>query len=874
MTTSTLSRRDFIKLAGLTGGLALGSRFIPSRVAPAEALASASRAADAGEWLPSACNMCGGQSGILVHVRDGRVLKIEPNPDNPIGVANISSDYWVWKNTDGAAMCPKGNAGPMALYDPDRLKTPLKRTNPKKGPNEDPAWVAISWEEALTTISARLRELRENGEAEKLIWFCEDHSFKDIQEDFCKLYGTPNFLNHSNLCDVSRKAAFGLTMGDGRPLGDFAHARYILLFGWNPLSATKWSHLPRIFTRAIENGAKLVVVDPYLSQTAARAHEWIPIRPATDGALALALAHLLIAWDLYDHDFVENWTSGFDEFAAFVADKTPEWAEKITSVPASTMRRMAREMGEMRPAVVDVWSGPGQHSNAVQGGRAIALLNALLGNIDRPGGMMNPERNGNAHQKVHPAANWPDGPCRLDQPRLDNLSLYPFGHSSGVYTEALRSIADGSAAYLPKVGVVVFQNLVLSVPGTENVIEALKKLELLVVVDTMLSETAQLADIVIPGTVYLERYDLTTNWVTWSSVSLRQPVVEPLFGQLPEYEFVVELGRRIGILDAEGKEWFWEGRVSAQRVESTRAWYEEYLSEQLLKGGPKMSLEELKKQPGACWVDPIGTRYEKFKDEVKLPEGARVENAWAVVFASGSAAPLGVRDESGAAFQPDGSPLSIPADAKIQSVPQVILDKDGKLWGFVDDGGVLKGADGKSKGLLRDGKFVKGWNTPSRRVEFVSKQAAAKKDRNGNTVDALPVYTPRVWFPDEQYPLYLINWKEASHTHSRTFNNPWLIELMGWNRLAINRATAERLGIQDGDEIWVESPYGKARALARLTQGIHPETVGWQHGFGHWAFGRIAKGKGTVDGQFNKTISDPLSGMALHKEVCVKVYKA
>ncbi len=865
--TRQLTRRDFLKIAAFgAGAIALGSRFIPVQPAPSFA-ALGQKGAEKETWIPTACNMCGGQTGILVRVENGRVMKIEPNPDNPIGVANISTDYWRWKNTDGAAMCPKGNAGPMALYDPDRVKTPLKRTNPNKGKDEDPGWVAISWDEALDTIATKLKTLREAGEAHKLIWFSEDHSFKDIQEDFTTLYGTPNYLYHSNLCDASRQAAFTLTMGDKRPLGDFAHARYILLFGWNPLSATKWSHLPRIFTRAIENGAKFVVVDPYLSQTAARANEWVPIRPATDGALALALAHLLIKWDLYDKDFVENWTTGFDEFAAFVADKTPEWAEQITDVPAVAIRRMARDMANLRPAVVDFWSGPGQHSNAVQGGRAIALLNALLGNVDRPGGMMNPERKGNAHQKVH-------GP-KIEQPRIDNLNLYPFGHSSGVYTEALRSIADGSAPYLPKVGVSVFQNLVLSVPGTETVIEALKKLELFVVVDTMLSETAQLADIVIPGTVYLERYDLNTNWVTWSSVSLRQPVVEPIFGQLPEYEFVVELGRRLGLKDAEGNDFFNIGRVSGKPVASTKAWYEEYLLEQLLKGGPKMSLEELKKQPGAVWIDPVGTRYEKYKDEVKLPEGAQTKSGWAVVFAADGKTPLGVRDEAGNPLRVDGARLDVPRDAQVdESIRQVILEKDGKLWGFVDASGVLKGADGKGKGLLRGEKFIKGWNTPSRLIEFVSAQAAAKKDRNGNAIDALPAYTPREWFPDAEFPLYLINWKEASHTHSRTQNNPWLIELQGWNRLAINAATAAKLGIKDGDEIWVESPYGKAKALARVTQGIHPETVGWQHGFGHWALGHIAKGKGTVDGMFNKTVSDPISGMALHKEVCVKVYKA
>jgi len=870
MSTTRLTRRDFFKLAAAAAGLAATTHYLAPRSGGAAALAPTNRV-----WIPTCCNMCGGQTGIRVRVDDGRVAKIEPNPDNPIGVANISTDFWNWKNTDGAAMCPKGNAGVMTLYDPDRVKQPLKRTNPAKGPGEDPRWVAISWEEALSTIAGKLKQLRDAGEAHKLIWFSEDHSFVDPQMDFCALYGTPNYYNHSNLCDVSRKASFGLVMGDGRPLGDFANARYILLFGWNPLSATKWSHLPRIFTRAIERGAKLVVVDPYLSQTAARAHEWIPLRPATDGALALALAHLLIKWDLIDHEFIEKWTVGFDEFARFVADKTPEWAEQITDVPASTIRRIARELGTLKPAVVDVWSGPGQQSNAVQGGKAIALLNVLIGSVDRPGTLINPERHGPARQvpKVAPIA----------QPRLDGHGVrYPLSHSSGIYTEVLSGMLDGSLPYQPRVGMVIFQNLVLSVPGTFNVVEALKKLEFLVVVDTHLSETAQLADIVIPGTTYLERYDLTTNWVTWSSVSLRQPVVKPIFGQLAEYEFVVELGRRLGLRDADGKEFFRlspHARIDPQApqvtIDDLTAWYEDYLSLELERGGPKMTLAELKRQPGACWVDPTGTRYEKFKDPVKLPEGAQAHTGYALIRSADGKALLGYRAPAGQTFGPDGKPLPPPADAAADDkVQQVILGANGALWGYVDARGTLRDAKDKAIGLLRDGKLVKGWNTASRCCEFVAQGVAGKKDARGNPVDPLPAYRPREWFPDDQFPLYLINWKEASHTHSRTFNNPWLMELQGWNMLAINAATAARLGIRDGDEIWVESPYGKAKALARVTEGIHPEVVGWQHGFGHWGLGHIAKGKGTADGQFNKTISDPLSGMALHKEVCVRVYRA
>jgi thiosulfate reductase/polysulfide reductase chain A len=859
--SASWNRRDFLKLAGAAGALVLGQRFVP---VGSGAISPPPRAPQ-GTWIPTACNMCGGQTGIRVFVAHGRVLKIEPNPDNPVGVANVSTDFWQWKNTDGAAMCPKGNAGPMALYDPDRVKAPLRRTNPRKGPGEDPGWVTLSWDEALATIADRLRVLRDRGEPHKLVWFSEDHAFVDIQKDFCALFGTPNYFNHSNLCDVSRKAAFRLVMGDERPLADVAHARYILLFGWNPLGATKWSHLPRIFTRALERGAKLVVVDPYLSTTAARAHEWIPIRPGTDGALALALAHLLVRWELYDREFVGEWTEGFEQFAAFVEDKTPEWAEAITDVPAATIRRMARDLGNLRPAVVDAWSGPGQHANAVQSLRAIALLNALVGNIDQPGGMINPERRGPAHQPVR-------GPV-IKQPRLDNLHLYPFGHPSGVYTEVFQGLATGEVPYLPEVGIIIFQNPVLSVPGTATVIEALKKLNFLVVIDTMLSETAWLADIVLPGTTYLERYDLTTNWVTWSSVSLRQPVVEPIFGQLPEYEVIVHLGRRLGLRDADGRDWFSIGRVSGQRLESTRAWYEEYLSEQLLKGGPGMTLDDLKRQPGAVWVDPTGTRYQKYLDEVKLPEGARRARGWAVLRAIQGETVVGFQRPDGRLVDPTGLPIERPLEVRTEPTQVLILEGD-RPWGWVDGKGVLHDHTGRAVGLWRRGKFVKGWNTPSRLIEFVSAQVAKKQDRQGQPIEALPVFVPRAWRPSSDYPLYLINWKEASHTHSRTQNNPWLMELSGWNPLAINPRTARQLGLKDGDEVWVESPYGKARALVRLTEGIHPEVVGWQHGFGHWALGRVARGKGTADGQFNRTVSDPISGMALHKEVCVRIYKA
>jgi thiosulfate reductase/polysulfide reductase chain A len=177
-------------------------------------------------------------------------------------------------------------------------------------------------------------------------------------------------------------------------------------------------------------------------------------------------------------------------------------------------------------------------------------------------------------------------------------------------------------------------------------------------------------------------------------------------------------------------------------------------------------------------------------------------------------------------------------------------------------------------GTLFNGKPLRGFFTESGKAEFFQAAWSKKTDARGRAVDSLPVYRPRDWQPDEAFPLYLINWKEASHTHTRTQNNPLLLDIKPSNPLVIHPQTAARLGIKDGDEVWVESKVSKAKAVAKVTQRIHPEVVGAQHGFGHQALGRLAKGRGSNMGPLNLTKSDPLSGQALHKEICVKVYRS
>jgi thiosulfate reductase/polysulfide reductase chain A len=258
---------------------------------------------------------------------------------------------------------------------------------------------------------------------------------------------------HSNLCDVGRKASFKILMGDERPLLDAINSKYMLIFGWNPLSATKWSHLPRIFTRGIERGARLVVVDPNLSYTASKAHEWVPLRPGTDGALALAMAHVILRDGLQDQAFIDEWVSGFDRFKEYAGDKTPQWAQGVTTIPAERIERLAREFATTKPALVDVWSGA-HHTNGVYAGWAIGALAVITGNIEKPGSVVLPEKKGNKHTEVEADET---AKTTLKQPRLDGgKEKWPYFHKSGVYTEIVNRILDGKGPYQPRAAMVVF----------------------------------------------------------------------------------------------------------------------------------------------------------------------------------------------------------------------------------------------------------------------------------------------------------------------------------------------------------------------------------------------------------------------------------
>jgi len=814
VTGKEFSRRSFMKWASALAGAAVASGLMwDDKLGLFREASAQEKGLKDGEWIYSNCNMCGGQSGIKVKVINGRAVKIE-GIANPNNIANISTNYEkalkevsaVYNDKDAVGrLCPKGNSGLRTLYDPDRLKTPMVRV----GERGSGKWKAISWDEAVSSVADNLQKIKDKHGAESLAWFSEDHCFTHIQGDFCKMYGTPNYHNHANLCDVARKASFKLVMGDERPLADFEDTSYALVFGWNPLGAMKWTLLPGIWNRGRAKGAKMVVVDPIFSQTAAKADQWVPLRPGTDGAMALAIGHVLIKKNLINKAFIDEWCVGFDEYAKYVADKTPEWAEKMSSVPAKVIEQIATEIGELakagKPVVIDSWSGPGHHTNATLGGYAITILPALLGMVDKPGTMMNPKKSGNKHHGLDV-----DLPS-LKKPRVDGKGTkYILGHGSGIYVETRDVVLNGkestAGSGVPKAAVMVYQNFAMSVPNTRKNIEFFNKLEYLMVHDTHMSETAELADIIVPGSVYLERYDFTGYWVTWPVLGLRKPVVKSVINGMTEVEFWMAVMKKMGMKDKKGY---------SPADNTYDAYYaDEYKSTPYEK---EQNWEAFKKSTLGLTGK---TEYEKFRKEVKVPEGGSID----------------------------------------------------------EKTGIVKDKSGKAVGVKIGEKIMAGFNTPTKKLEITS--TFLKKHK----LSGLPEYSEPEDKPTVEFPLHLVNFKQAEHTHSRTFNNDYLMEMKPDNPLIMNSATAAKLGLRDGDAVWIESPFAKAKGTVQVTERIHPEVVALQHGYGHWAMGKIAKGAmnklnkwsaaGTADGQFLPGKAEKFSGMAVHKEIGVKVIKA
>ncbi|MGI9952695.1 molybdopterin-dependent oxidoreductase [Moorellaceae bacterium AZ2] len=514
------------------------------------------------ELKKAACFFCHMNCGMLVKVVDGRPVAVYGDPDHPF---------------NQGAQCPRGASALDHLYHPNRLNYPLKRV----GARGEGRWERISWEQAIEEIGAKLQELRQKYGPESVASAGGTNRTDDwARRRFFNLFGSPNVTHTAPVCWIPNflveTAMYGWSAFDSEVMG----SRCVIVWGHNPAA----SYLPEmrgLLEARQNNGTKIIVVDPRLSETAAKADLWLPIRPGTDVALALGFLNVVINEELYDHDFVENWTVGFEELRERVQEYTPEWAEEKTGVPAEKIVLAARMYATLKPSCIQWGVATDQLGRATSAGaQARAALRAICGNLDVPGGDVMPGPHPTLITDVEMELNellkeeqrakqlgsdrfrlnsWPG--YRLLQENL--VRVWGKGIPAEWFCEAhpptlWRAIRYGKP-YSVKGLIVLADNPLTSYGNSRLVYEALKQLELLVVMDYWVTPTAMLADYVLPSASWLERPVITSTYGVSDWIIASERSTAPLFERKTDYEFWRALGLKLG----QGEYWPWESLEEA-----------------------------------------------------------------------------------------------------------------------------------------------------------------------------------------------------------------------------------------------------------------------------------------------------------------------
>jgi anaerobic selenocysteine-containing dehydrogenase len=468
--------------------------------------------------VKSACRLCSSCCGIDAHVEGGRLVKVTPMKEHPV-----------------KRLCVKSQAIPDLIYSPERVTHPMRKVNG--------AWQQTSWDEAIAIISDKLAGIKDNYGAKALLVHLGEPTvgtaLQKAAARFCSLYGTPNYTSGSSLCFVARAIGHGLSIGSRRlPLmPSYKNTRCVVVWGHNPQESRIGEEADIL--SAQKGGAKLVVVDPRATPLAKRADLHLQVRPGTDCALALGLLNVIISEGFYDRDFVNRWTLGFDKLAEHVREYSPEVVEKLTWVPADKVRQFARMYAAAKPATISQDVALDHCINGVQNSRAISILVAITGNLDVVGGNVYNSALEQAGIRVK---------GNVDVNEVIGIQYPIFNKFTGQTTA--MPVADAiitGKPYPVKALIVQACNPALTWPDTEKVRRAFGKLELLVVSDLFMTETAKLADIFLPAASLLERKILTDYTSKGLPlITLSNKVLEPPGDCREDWQFWAELGRKMG----------------------------------------------------------------------------------------------------------------------------------------------------------------------------------------------------------------------------------------------------------------------------------------------------------------------------------------
>jgi thiosulfate reductase / polysulfide reductase chain A len=718
-----LSRRNFLKLSGATLATAgLASTGVKVALAQENGLTYDT-------IVPTLCEQCVWRCGVLAKIKDGKIHKLDGNP------ANAHSN---------GKLCARGQSGIMTTYDPDRITTPLIRV----GARGEGKFRRASWDEALDLVAKNMLDIKEKYGSEAMIFSSTHNLSQPLFENLLYGFGSPNYGTQRSLCFNAMVVAHLMTYGLEEPGRDYQNVKYIIYTGRNMAEAISTSETSSLMD-SLAKGTHVVVLDPRFTKTASKASEWLPIKPGTDLAFHLALLNVIITNELYDAEFVAKNTIGFEELAQSIGQYTPAWAASLTGIDAATIDRIAREFAAAgRNAMAHPGWRTSNFVNSFQAERAIAVLNALVGNWGNTlipvGGEGGGVPLGKPKQPPYP---------RITAQRLDGVPWkYPLVPLKlGVFQEIRENVLTGNP-YQAHGWFIARQNPIDSLPDRARTIEAFSKLDFIVTVSVIPNDTEWYADVILPESSYLERYDPLL--VLGNKAFLRQPTITPIGDTHSAVWIYKHLGDRLGLSD-----------------------------------------------------------YFQYTDEVD--------------YINQQLAPLGVTIND---IQLKGYYEAPPASTEAGE-PEVKL------------------------------------NTPSGKIEIAS-ETLRKAGQ-----PAVPAWQdPPVPASDK---FYLLTGKVGQHTQFATQNNQWLHQVYPDNSLWIHPKPAAERGIVNGDTVTVTSDIGSVQITATVTEGIRPDCVYMNQGFGKISMGlKTAYGVGASDSDVHVTVTDPVSGGQALTQTFVKVDKA
>ncbi len=507
-----ISRRRFLQgSVALTvlGGVSLSSDRLFSQEEKKEA--SAGKTEDA----PFLCGMCVNKCAGIAHVEDGIVKKLNPNPYFP-------------KSRN--MLCPRGNAGIHTLYDPDRLKYPLVRI----GERGDGKYKRVSWDEAYDAIlngtdkfPGILKILDEEKDNRATIGYCngEGLSKEGFEDLMGQKIGTPNYVDEISICLETTLAGYFNTIG-AYGEADLNNADYLIIAGANRAEAIITPDTMDMFKRNRGRGLKVIALDPRYTNTVANADKWLQINPGTDLAFVLALTYVVMDEELYDKDFVTKHGVGFEDYKKHILSHkyTPQWAEKITGIPAQEIYQIAKEFMKAKSPIYYQGRRSVFAANDFQLRRAMAIFQGLSGNLDKKGGII-------YGQKLELPKEEINAPMYAQvESRFDTKVVKIPPDKTGSWILFRNMVLEGKNPYPVRAMFMRKHNPLSGVPNTQKTIEFLKKMDLNVMIDILPSDTTMYCDVILPEASYLERESPVTSFgFLEPAIALRRAAIKPLY---------------------------------------------------------------------------------------------------------------------------------------------------------------------------------------------------------------------------------------------------------------------------------------------------------------------------------------------------------